>query len=929
MARSDLSSRRAALDHLLSRCGQDGRDFERLCGWLLLNDPRFRGEVAEVLDWDDWEYADGPDDGVDLVAVTHGGEFWAIQAKGYAEDGRITKTHVDSFLASSSDRRFTRRLLIASNEWLSRNAQRSLRKVPERKVEWFPRSRLEQAAVTWPRSPGELLPLPPKRMRLRAYQREAVAAIVDQVPLGGRGRVTMACGTGKTVVAIRAAERLGSESTLVVAPTLALIGQLIDEWKAQSRSLGECLAVCSDESVFGGADAVPDQLESLGLRVTTDPDAIAEFLRRPGEKTVFSTYHSSPAVAAAFSPTLAPFDLLVADEAHWAATTTSSAYATILHEEVPARRRLFFTATPRCYSLADRTRAIEDHAVRLASMDDLELFGPEVYKLGFGDAIRLGQLADYRIVVSLVRSPEHLRLVHRQRPVTFRHGHTTDAEMLATQTLVLRASRRWRLRRIVTYHSRRRTARAFARTLPDTARRLPTRARLGREVWAHSILGETPTGERRRLLRAFGRIDERLRVVTNVSCLTEGVDVPAVDAVAILDPKKSINDIIQAVGRALRTGGRRNKVATIIVPVYVPDGADVDRCIAASAFDGVVNVILALRHHDDRFTAELNDHRMLLSRGGSATLPDRIHIDDSDLPTTIDQGFLRSFTAHVVKRAAQSTVQIERALLASSSRTLHEPDRDEALLSARAIRSHGVDALTSYVAREGHSAAPIDHIEDQFPLGAWLPLILREADRRGIEQCFQAPRDAKRFLQALRPYDLPLGTYWTLERQLDPTRNLDRFCQATVGSGFPPELLAVAPPPPECDLPERDAWGDFVTYQSEVIFTALVESARARSHEDRYLAAVLAVKHIAEIRRRTARFGTSPERYYLDWFITGTEDIGRRGPVIDELDNLRWRHVISQATWDAAVAGWTHGRDAAIEIAESVHIAAVERDLAA
>ncbi|MBS1892434.1 MAG: DEAD/DEAH box helicase family protein [Actinobacteria bacterium] len=351
--------------------------------------------------WADWPERTGPDCGIDLVAELQTGELIAVQAKALAPDHAIRKREIDSFLSESGQERFEARLLIATTDRIGKYARRVMRE-QEKPVEFLGRSALGKESDAWPASIGKLEAQEPVRsLDLRRHQRVALDAAADSLKDGERAQVVMACGSGKTLVGIKARERFGASRTLVVVPSLPLMKQIIMEWQRHSRKAFRRLAVCSDASVDQREDVAEGHPGELGVRVTTDPEVIAGFLEGEGESVVFSTYQSSEQVAAACGGDV-EFDLLIADEAHWAAGLLDSPHATILdNDRLPAAMRLFLTATPRIITEEQRLEAA-DHGKPIASMDDEALFGPVAHRLSFGETIQLGLLADYRVVVCVV-----------------------------------------------------------------------------------------------------------------------------------------------------------------------------------------------------------------------------------------------------------------------------------------------------------------------------------------------------------------------------------------------------------------------------------------------------------------------------------------------------------------------------------------------
>ena len=383
-------------------------------------------------------------------------------------------------------------------------------------------------------------------------------AVVEGFDRADRGQMIMACGTGKTLAALFIHEKLAAERTLVLVPSLSLLAQTLREWTANSKAGFDFLPVCSDESV-AEPDAVVSNTSDLGFPVTTDAGEIATFLRRrSGPRVVFSTYQSSPQIARAFRLGRVPaFDLVIADEAHRCAGRVSSDFATILDsEKIRARRRLFMTATPR-YFTGRVVREANEADFEVASMEDEATFGSLLHRLGFAEAIERDLLTDYQVVVVGVDDATYLDWAQRGRFVTIDGNEVTDARSLAGQIGLAKAMRRYDLHRTITFHSRVNRAREFADSLPEVIAWIPARQRPTGPVWSDYASGEMPAGQRHALLQHLGRLDHVERgLLANARCLAEGVDVPTLDSVAFIDPRRSEVDIVQAVGRRGRACGQ-------------------------------------------------------------------------------------------------------------------------------------------------------------------------------------------------------------------------------------------------------------------------------------------------------------------------------------------------------------------------------------
>ncbi|WP_430786957.1 Helicase associated domain protein [Actinoplanes sp. G11-F43] len=441
----------------------------------------------------------------------------------------------------------------------------------------------------------------------RPEQIDALTALHRTFALHDRAQLVMACGTGKTLVARWQAETMQAQRTLVFLPSLGLLAQTLAEWRRARGWDFEALVVCSDPSTSAGRaerswdtddgeqDLRPYWARSRAL-VTTSPAKASGFLTRKVDgrpQVVFCTYHSTPALAEALAAAHASFDLAVYDEAHRVAGKPRDEFLMALDARaVPARKRLFMTATPHIVDGDD-----------VVSMDDHHLFGPVAHTISFGAAIAAGRLADYRVLVAVDRGT----VVDNHEPTT-------------VPAALLNAIDGHGIRRVLTYHSRVARAQAFADTM-DLARS-PANA----FVRARTVHGQMPAADRADTLTWLGADqDTQVRVVSSARCLTEGIDVPSVDAVMFADKRTSIIDIIQAVGRVLRPApGKR--YGNIIIPVSLPADLDDDTGLALSEFGHVWAVLRGLRAHDQRLAEELDAAvRDGVRRGRRRAPTDRVH----------------------------------------------------------------------------------------------------------------------------------------------------------------------------------------------------------------------------------------------------------------------------------------------------------------
>jgi len=662
-----------------------GRRFEQLCRWFLLNDPVYAGRLQKVWLWDEWPGRWGADAGIDLVAETTSGDLWAIQAKAYDQQYAVTKADVDTFLSESGRSAFSFRLLIATTDLIGTRAAKTMdgQAIP---AGFVGLAQLERSPVLWP---GDIAELRSRRLapkRPLPHSREAIDAVCDGFRRHDRGQLVMACGTGKTLIGLWVFEELRCERALVLVPSLSLLAQTLREWTSNAASPISWLAVCSDPSVE--QDDLVEHTSELGFPTTTDPAAIADVLNGAGSGVVFATYQSSQRIAEAFELGAPAFDLAIADEAHRCSGMSGSSFATIVDEEaIHARRRLFMTATPRYFTARVR-RAAEGADLEVASMDDEVRFGPVFHRLSFGEAIERGLLSDYQVLIVGVDDIMCAAQAERAALVSAEGLGVTDARSLATQIGLAKAMHEYDLRRLVSFHNRVSAARTFAERLPDTIAWMPEEERPTGTMWAEHVSGAMAAGKRETLLRRLRDIEAGARgLLANARCLGEGVDVPAIDGIAFIDPRRSMIDVIQAVGRAMRRSDDK-VIGTIVLPVFVETGADPEVVLTSGPFQAVWEVLRALRAHDDTLAEALDDIRRQLGRLNAVPfdLPQRIRVD---LPASVGEEFARAFRVQVVERATATWEQ-------------------------------WFGTLEAFVEREGHSSVPNAAIVDGVRLGAWV-----------------------------------------------------------------------------------------------------------------------------------------------------------------------------------------------------------------
>jgi predicted helicase len=651
-----------------------GRRFERLMVNFLRTYQVYDQKFRNVWQWSEFPYhaqLGDKDIGVDLVAETDEGDWWAVQCKCYAAGTSIRKSQVDTFLGTSGRRfrdqdgnlaSFSHRLWISTTNQWSPEAENAL------SGQTIPCSRLglsdlEIAAVDWDLldqgKSGEDARKP--RHELRDHQRDALEKCTAALKDANRCKLISACGSGKTLTALRIAESLTGGQGLVVflAPSIALIGQTLREWSEQASKPIHAVCVCSDPQVSrGGKDQDLDstRVEDLALPASTDPVKIAGELERAETihpdrlHVILSTYQSINRVTDALKRLGKAADLIICDEAHrtTGATlpgATDESHFVKVHNDgfIKAKKRLYMTATPRIYGPGAKQRA-EEASIALCSMDDESMYGREAYHLGFGEAVYRKLLSDYQVLVLTVRPnalPEHFK------DESMRDIREIDADDLTKLYGCLNALSKdmifegGHLLEIDPGHMRR--AVAFCQTI--------AKSKAIAEVF--NVLGKVnggglPDGRSELLLDAEsnhvdggmgaslrdGKMawlkaeldgEKRCRILTNVRCLSEGVDVPDLDAVMFLSAKNSAIEVVQSVGRVMRRAEGK-KFGYIIIPVVIPTHVKQENVPAILndhvRFRVVWTVLNALKSHDDRFDAVVNRINLndRMPTGGGAVL---------------------------------------------------------------------------------------------------------------------------------------------------------------------------------------------------------------------------------------------------------------------------------------------------------------------
>ena len=638
---------------------QKGDLFERLMLTYFSQDPDYQQQFSEVYLYKDWAELqtgyDANDIGIDLVAKKRNGGYCAIQCKCYAENTRISKPHLDSFISASASELFTSRLIVdTGGEW-GPNALRTIDPIRD-KLRIIRYSDLENSPFEWPDlslQDPEQLTYQQRRFHLKDHQKEAFDDVTNGFKTSDRGKLIMACGTGKTFTALRIAEQITGIAgrVLYLVPSISLLSQAMREWSEQRGIDHSYIGICSDTRA--GQTSEDSSVLELKIPVTTDPSSISHTLQNPdGDKmtVVFCTYQSLPLIEKAQDDGAPAFDIIFCDEAHRTTGVEAPGDRTspfvLVHdaERIRANKRLYMTATPRLYTEGAKSKAAR-HDTEVFSMDEPEIYGPEFHRLPFSKAVEIDELSDYKVVVLAVSEREVNAALRGEGDININDATKIVGCWRALQNPEYKENGNHEpvkpLKRVIAFTNRISESKAMVKHWDEIIE--TATERLPEDQQPTDFICETQhvdgtyhaLNRKARLDWLKGDTDGTCRILSNARCLSEGIDVPALDAVLFMTSRKSYVDIIQAVGRVMRKAPGK-QYGYIVLPVAIPDGVDPANALDDNErFSTVWGVLRALRSHDDRLNAEIN--RIDLNK----TLPDRIIFGgDGDAAPTGQQMFL-------------------------------------------------------------------------------------------------------------------------------------------------------------------------------------------------------------------------------------------------------------------------------------------------
>ena len=650
---------------------EKGTKFERLIKNWFLTAPLYRDQVKQVWLWSDFPYRKSfseHDIGIDLVAETFDGDYWAIQCKCYDKDATIQKKHVDSFIScldkkfsdGSRDLEFKHGFWVDTTPHWSKNAEEACvnRRICISRIS---RETLENSNVNWDKlyagdSGNKALngAKTPLEHQIEAVKK-AREYFIEQN--NSRGKLIMACGTGKTYTSLKIVEDLLDKKGLVLfmVPSIALLGQSLNAWKIDSSVDFTAVCVCSDNKAtkkIGQTDETIESVEDLAVPACTNIESIKRQILKARNKTdlvvVFSTYQSIDAISQAQKQIMeeengayGKFDFIICDEAHRTTgvklSNADESNFTKIHDDnnVCGSKRLYMTATPRLYGENAKQKASLKDCV-LCSMDDEKIYGNEFYRVGFTYAVEHGLLTDYKVLVLTVSDndvPENIRekvedkeakeynfddtlkligvINGLSKNIRGDNGKTWDSDPRAMKRAVAFCHK-------IGSESEPGTSKNIEAILPQICNLY--KENLSEEERKHVVsisaahvdggMNAQDRNAKLSWLKEDGENNE-CKILTNVRCLSEGVDVPALDAVLFLSSRNSQVDVVQSVGRVMRNFRKgqpdEKKYGYIIIPVVVPaDSQPEDILDQNEQFAVVWNILNALRSHDESFNAQVN-----------------------------------------------------------------------------------------------------------------------------------------------------------------------------------------------------------------------------------------------------------------------------------------------------------------------------------
>ena len=653
-----------------------GTLFEKIVQIYFKNEPTYKNLFSEV-----WLLNEVPDEygiskkdtGVDLVAKNEAtGELTAIQAKFY--DNKIYKRHIDSFLAELGKSYYSDGIVVYSLDSLSDNAEEAINHL-SKPVAQIGLSDLRNSRIEW----ESFVASQPENVkvktikRTRDYQNKAIDLTMKYFETSDRGQLIMAPGTGKTFTSLKLVERMARESNqdtlnvLYLVPSIQLLSQTLIGWNNDTELTMHSFAVTSDRNASKKKQNDGLTTKDIGFPATTDSKKLIENYQKIENNTreltvVYSTYQSIEVLHEAQENGFPEFDIIICDEAH--RTTGAKALGedasvfTRVHDNnyIKGNKRLYQTATPKIYG-TDAKQKADDSSVILSSMDDENIYGTEIFRLGFGEAVSNDILTDYKVMVLAI--DEKMIQKDMQRAISdSENGLDIDdiSKLIGVWNGLMKRSSVEKegvfegkpMQRAISFINTINNSKKISEQFNEVVNEyLEGNDTIRQSINVRHVDGMMNTLQKKEALDWLSEdfSDEETRVLSNVKFLTEGIDVPNLDAVIFLAPKKSQVDIVQAVGRIMRKF-KDKEYGYIILPIVIPAGTTPESILDNNKkYEAVWQILNALRSVDERFSAMVN--KLELNKKKPQNI-DVIGIDsapsDEDVknPFLIDEGTEKS-----------------------------------------------------------------------------------------------------------------------------------------------------------------------------------------------------------------------------------------------------------------------------------------------
>jgi len=708
---------------------QKGDSFEELTRLYFLSDPVYATKIKKI-----WHHSEIPQNiidelelvqpeiGVDLIAEVRDGSYWAIQCKFHqVRSNNVSNDELASFFAITNRKntaaKLSHRLVCTSADGISRGTKKTqLEKIGYITSSTFTdlgKEEFNGFKKLIDDTPPDFSPYTP-----RVHQSNALNKCVEYFDNGikTRGKIIHPCGSGKSLTGFWLSQKLNAKTVLLAVPSLALVRQTLGLWAREAIASGvdmDWIAVCSDNYVGNSDDPLMKSVD-LGIEVDTDPQFIANFLSKNSKsiKVLVTTYQSGKAVSAGANLADAIFDLGIYDEAHKTVGQKDKAFAHLLSDDnVKVSKRVFMTATERQF------RGNSDEYV---SMDNENIYGSLIDQLSFKKALEQNPpiLSDYKIVSTIVTKKEIEQLINHNdfvKPDGAEWDIEADASTLTALIALRKLIKKYNLKHTISFHNSIKRAKEFQELNANV-----NANNLFDNLDSFHVNGKLSTGKRSAELKRF--IDTEPSLITNARCLTEGVDVPAIDTVLFADPKQSKIDIIQAAGRALRKFDDK-EFGYIIIPTFIDEDTDNP---SDEAFSQIVTTISALGMNDSRIIDEFKE----IANGRHNGRGRIVIFDVPELIRVNFEEFISNIGLQIWDRLSFGWVK-------------------------------GFEKLTQYIKTHKDARIPIAYIDaDDFSLGSWVN------ERRGNYKTNILDTDHTAQLNALNDqYNLspPNDWVWNIE----------------------------------------------------------------------------------------------------------------------------------------------------------------------